>query len=249
MKMGMIIPTRIGLELHKWVWKDARENSRPDTEILALLNGVTRRELLDGPGGDIPDGIDVHEMIGPFDDECDLWKWCLDYAVGKGWDWCLVLHDDSMLKEPGWEEEIEEAAGWRVALASHQTYTIWKKNGETGNVVELESPKFGTNCDPCSFGFNVKIFQERGCVSNWRIGFGFGCYETFAWCLGQKYAIRLLSGRLWHHPDWSKNTRDVLNVGANGHEDTKNKFASILPAYTEDDKYISIAGERVEIVP
>jgi hypothetical protein len=249
MKVGLIIPTCTRHAMQERAWWSCRHFSQRDTPVIALLNGITAGEL-----PPIPEGVEVVQQVGRFEDECDLWQWCLDYAVAQQWDWCMVVHDDFAMREPGWEHQLELAHGWRVALATWCAYSVWD---EQANPSLPSVDHLGVTLDSFSFGFRVDLFRERGCVGALRFGYGYGAWEPCIWALQQGYAIWSILLNSDHHwvPD---NTRRVLGLGANGHPHFQSYATGktevsaatpVLPARRLDGEHIDVAGRAVRIAP
>lgn len=242
MRCGLIVPICTRHSMQQEALRTARSMSRTDTPVIALLNGITAGEL-EFP---IPDGIEVVERVSRFDDECDLWQWGLERACLQDWEWCLYLHDDFSMREPGWEAELEKARGYRVALASWLAYAVWDEEANSGWVTP---GPFGVVLDSMSFAFRTDVFASRGCVAETRYGFGFGAWDANAWALEHDYAVWHVRLNSWHQWD-GDNTRGKLGVGASGHPDIRTRFRGVvLPARVADDAHIQIVNRLVRIAP
>ena len=157
----------------------------------------------------------------------------------------MVIHDDFQMREPGWEAQLEEAARWRVALASWCCYEQWN---EEANSSDASTGHLGVTLDSMSFGFSVEFFRQRGCVSATRFGFGFGAWDAMGYALSKDYACWRILLNSWHQ--WlPRNSRSILNVGAPGHPEIKTLWKSVLPSRVVDPEHVEIAGRRVRIAP
>lgn len=241
MKVGLIMPVATEHEMVRDSWNAAREMSLPETPFTVLFNGCE-------PFGPVPPNtaVEVRSHGQRFTDEADLWWWCLEYAEATGWDWCMVVHDDFRMMEPGWESELRKSEGWRVGLASWCCYEAWDESANSGGGASVGH--VGVTLDSMSFGFDVRLFRRRGCVAATRFGFGFGAWDAMGWALSQDYACWRIMLNSWHQ--WlPRNSRAVLGIGAPGHPEIKDLWASVLPARVLDAKHVEIAGRRVRVAP
>ena len=257
MKVGLIIPTCVPHEMQSRSWESAAQFSKPETPIIALINGLrpppvdeccaSTFELAPKLTLDpIPERITPVYINDRFTDECDLWQWGLEFAIERGWDWCMFCHDDFAMTEPGWEDDLAQSEGWRVALASWVTYGVWDDQANTSLPTATH---IGVCLDSLSFGFNVKFFEQRGCVGTSRFGYGYGGWEPCAYALRNDMAvwnIRLNSDHQWV----SGNTRGLLSLGADGHPMAKGGYAKdVLPACVVGEHSISVAGRTIRVAP
>lgn len=237
MKVGIIVPSAVQHDMWQESVELNRQFSKPDTPMYVLYNGLKPQML--------PENVDG--LIAPrvFDDECDLWNFCLGFAYAHGWDWCMMMHDDFAMLEPGWEDELAKAAGWRVALASHLTYDVWDHEAVSANA---SVGHLGVTIDSFSFAFNVPLFRHRGCVAAARFGFGYGAWDSCAWALQQGYALWRIRLDAKHH--WKPhNTREVLRVGAPGHPEIGAMYRPLLPARVAGGENIMVANDTIRIAP
>lgn len=243
MKVGLIMPICTSHEMQVDSWTSARGNSLPETPFVALFNGREPEAM--------PEGTTVVHHPPRFEDEADLWWWCLEYAQAHGWDWCMVIHDDFRITEPGWEKQLEESAGWRVALASWVAYDGWDEQANSSVGISHSFPhRHAVVVDSCSFGFRVDLFAERGCIAATRWGYGFGAWDANGWALSQGYAVwRILLNSHHNWKDGGKNTRAMMNIGAPGHPEIKTLWASVLPAAVADSAHMLVAGKLIRVAP
>ena len=237
MKVGLIMTVAVPHSMQEEAWTFAKRNSRPDTPFIVLFNGI--------PAMEVPEGVERIFRRDPFTDEADLWQWGLELAQERGWDWCMFIHDDFKIVEPGWEDELEASAGWRVALASWLGYMDWDIGANTSRSTPH---RLAVGLDSMAFGFNVHVFKRRGTVCATRFGFGYGAWDAQAWALSQGYAIwriMLNSDHQWRQD----NTRTKLARGADGHPWFKDNWQSVLPSHVIDERHISVAGDLVKIAP
>lgn len=237
MKHGVIIPTACAHSMQSYAYDAARRCSRPETPVLVLFNGCDPLP--------VPDGVEVVRHAS-FVDESDLWQWCLEHAVRVGWDWCMMVHDDFEMYEPGWEAQLEEAATWRVALASWLTWDVWDEQANTS----VASPgRIGVAIDSFTFGFRVDLFAARGFVCAARWGFGYGAWEPNAWALRNDYALLRIVLNCRHQ--WEPmNARALLKVPAPGHPEFRAQYGqNVLPARVLDAKRMAVRGRVVQVVP
>ena len=242
MRFGVIIPTAVRHEVQNAAWRSALGLSRFDTEVVALLNGITAEELRG-----IPSGISTIQ-VDAFEDECDLRQWCLEYASAHKWDWCLIMHDDLELLEGGWESDIEASKGWKVVMASHLCWTLWDSEACSGMVKGGAEYRIGVALCPASLAINVAAFRKRGFVTNLRRGFGYGQLETTAWGLSQGCAVWRLWGKVYHGANFDKNTRAVNRVFPTSHPGPA-PFLNVLPAEVVDDEHVRVSGKVLKVAP
>lgn len=236
MNFGLIMPVCTHHAMQQEAWTLARTHSRADTAFIVLFNGCEPMP--------VPEGTEAIS-VPRFTDEQDLWQWGLNLAVERGWDWTMFIHDDFAMREPGWEADIEQSDGWRVAVASWCVYTEWDEPGGS-----YPTPHhLGVTIDSFSFGFRTDVFKARGCVTAMRFGFGFAAWDTCAWALDNGYGIWrivLNSDHQWM-PD---NSRAIQHVGAPGHPEVTLAWKDrIMPARTPDASHIMVAGRMFRIAP
>ena len=242
MKIGLVMPICTTHAMQVDAWASACENSQPDTPFYVLLNGITPSEL-----PPLPDRIQVLQEPARFEDEKDLWDYCLRFAVAQGWDWCMLIHDDFRIMEPGWEADLALSEGWRVAIASWLGYGLWNKEANSGYPTDGH---LAVTFDSMSFGFNVPIFAERGFITDTRWGYGFASWEANGWALQNDYAVWHILGNSWHQWIPNENTRTKLELGAQGHPEIRERYFGIsLPSRVIDTEHIEIIDRTVRIAP
>lgn len=238
LSVGVIIPSCIRHSMQDRSWRSIRQYSRCDTPIYALLQGMEQVPL--------PVGVQRIDVPARFIDEADLWNWCLQFAVEKGWEWCVVAHDDFAMYQPTWEAVLASARDWRVLLAGWYVYAEWDKHANVRT--RIWSP-FGIILDPLAFAFRVNPFVQRGYFAHPEFGFGYSAWETNAWALSQGYAtlaIPLPSDHQWN----SDNTRTMVGADAPGHQAVLQRWRGRgLPARVVDNAHIEVAGTRTRIIP
>lgn len=250
MKIGVVIPTRVHHAMRELSWTGAREHSEAETDVIVLFNGCDPVAL--------PEGVSTVHQVAPYHDEADLWWDALQLAERRGWDWCMMQHDDFRMMEPGWEAQLRESEGWRVAIAAHCVHAGWSNGsgcypswgrGKPEAYGDWPS-RLGVTIDSMSFGFRVDVFRARGCVTEGRYGFGFGAWDACAWALMNEYGCWRIQQNAWHH--WiENNARAILSIGAPGHQDVCARYgAQIFPSeITSDGTSIVRAGHQFRCAP
>lgn len=235
-RYGLIIPVCTQHSMQAESFRLNRLYTRVDTDCIVLMNGGGAE------GIDIPDGYEVlRRGEAPFTDEADLWHWALGIAVERNWAWTMIVHDDFAMQEPGWEDDLDAAEGWRVATASWCVFSEWDApGGSKPSVTPL-----GVCIDPMSFGIKTAPFVERGTVTTQRFGFGFAAWDACAWALDNGYgAWRILrsSAHQWE----PENSRAKLRVGAPGHPELTQSWmaAGVIPAWVYGTEIVLGGGVR-----
>lgn len=239
MRFGLVMPVCCRHSMQEEAWTTARKYSRPETPFYVLFNGIDPWPL--------PDGIQTLHEPGGFTDEADIWNYCLEMAVANKWDWLFMIHDDFSMREPGWEADMEQSEGWRVAIAGWFAYTHWNEEC----VGQYPAPGHLATCiDPLSIGFNVKLFAERGYIAKPEWGFGFGAWDVNAWALTQGYAVWHIPLDNWHHWIPNENSRTKMNKGASGHPEIRERWKDqAFPSCVIDGAHIEVCGKRIRIAP
>lgn len=239
MTVGLVIPICTTHPMQAESITNARRYSLSDTPVIVAING-------DMAPPAVPDGVEILTHGERFSDEADLWNWILALAVERGWDWCMIQHDDFRMEEGGWEAQLALAHDCKVALASWCTYDKWL----TGAVSADHSRGYlGVIADPLTLGFRVSLFRERGCLTTMRVGFGYAAWEANGWALEQGYGvwrIRLNGSHQWLV---GQNTRDKVapGAGAGGHGEVAGLYKHILPAEVVDANAFTLNGQRFEV--
>lgn len=228
------------------------EFSRPDTQLVAVFNGVVPFPV--NPRYEI---VHFPELLGR---EQGLWKYMYDVAVERDWDWAGTFHDDMHLLEAGWESCIEAACEThRVGVASyacwpyaapHRTnpddpkaYTLVTSNLPDGTL----NPGFpGVAVDGCGMAFNMALFKQRKMFTPLNVACGYGETEAGFWALSQGWAGCQIQKNASHPPGLSTNTRGVLQLGAEGIEETVFTHLDVLPATVLDANRIQLGDKIVD---
>ncbi len=215
----------IGVTIHT-EWSDqciaaARAMSRSDTAMRVIFNGT--------PSRPVPDGVETEEHVALLGQEQGLWGRAYEMARECNADWCAIIHDDMLLKEPGWESRIEAAERvYRIGMAGWAGYAdcVDHRRRATIGVAE-EGPAI--LMDGCGIVFNMELFRTRGRFTVIEATCGFGDLEASLYTISQGWINWNLGLGSWHHPSDVTNARTAHRLPMLGEDELGVLYQSLFP--------------------
>lgn len=217
-RIGAVISTALCHEYLPLAMSYLRGNSREDTELALLVNGC-RLTCEVHPRFTV---ISLAEYVPYLN---GVWPRIYALAIERNWDWCVLVHDDMLLTEPGWEAALLQAQDrWHVGLAAWCTYDAIAIDGMWYAL--NGGPGLALIADGCALAFRMSAFRARGCFTDLDLDYGYGDAEASLWCLDQGLAV-VNVGQPSHH--FGSIARNRLRLGVGGMDTLIDRYRDLRP--------------------
>ena len=243
MRIGLIIAVRLVNEMSEKAVRNARTFSRPGTPVVVVFNGID--ESPPCVPFQAPEGVTAVVVGEPLKSEMGYWRWAFAYAMEQKWDWAGVWHDDFMIEEPGWEDELERGAKFRIAIAGLDSRRRIDYPGGCPGTDAIQGEVAAFN-DGDSIIFNMAVFGPLGAFTECGDTYGGGDLDAACWAAENSYGVWPILLKSVHHPDYVKNTRERSYFGYSTTA-VCDKWRHVFPIVCTGARTVSTAGREYSI--